>query len=60
MKKGIKITAAVIAVASAVIGVLVIRDKCYSKGYDDARKLFNDEMLNWDDDEEQKYTVDDK
>lgn len=48
MKKGLKIIAVVIAVASAAIGILVIRDKCYSKGYADAKKLFDDEMLNWD------------
>lgn len=48
MKKVFKIIAVVIAIVSAVIGVLVIRDKCYSKGYADAKKLFDNEVLDWD------------
>lgn len=52
MKKGIKITAAVIAVVSSAISIFALRNFCYSKGYSDAKKLFGDDFPNWDNDKE--------
>lgn len=52
MKKGFKVTAAVIAVASSAIGIFALCNLCYSKGYSDAKKLFGDDFQDWDNDKE--------
>ncbi|MDO4157115.1 MAG: hypothetical protein Q4D37_10110 [Oscillospiraceae bacterium] len=52
MKKGFKVTAAVIAAASSTIGIFALCNLCYSKGYSDAKKLFGDNFQDWGNDKE--------